>query len=158
AGPESQMRVTGDAVEVVSIGDVRIRDGNAFLLHRCNVGERNSGGHSIESGKSGLTERIRDRTTEQIVERRSAGHDRIDRLSTEQALEADVGLRLARQQVALSARTNRRVDGAMNCEPDEIGLRQRTSGTRRGRGGGGLRLGELRRARTEYFRDVARRC
>ena len=72
-GAVGRVRVAGHAVEVVRVRDVRVRDRDAVLLHRGDVGQRDRGLHAVEARETRLAERIGDRLAGQVGQRGRAG-------------------------------------------------------------------------------------
>ena len=90
-------------VVVMRIRDVGVGDGDAVLLHGCNVGKRNLRRHSIEAGEADAMLGILDYVSVEIGHRTAGADLRCHVLVSEQTRVARVPARLVRQVVRLAA-------------------------------------------------------
>ena len=111
----------GGDVIVVRVGDVRVGDGNATLLHGRDVAERHRRAHAVEAGKADVAFAVGDDVAVEIGERRRRERGR-DVLVAEERAEAVIPARLVGQKIVarVIAGAGRRTGGAMHGDADEV--------------------------------------
>src|SRR6516164_2230203 len=110
-----------EAVAVVCIRDIGVRDGHAVFLHRGCIGERLGGGNATETGESG------NRISKEVVQAARSNY-RYNVLVAEQRLVTRISAGFIRQNIRTSVRgiTERASRRAVNRDSHEVfrGLRE----------------------------------
>src|SRR6202022_247140 len=133
-------RRAGKRVIVVRVGDVGVRHRNAGFLHLRDIAQRVGGQRTVETGEARLPERVGDRLSVHVIDRGASVVDRgVDVLGAEETLVADVAIWFVGKFVGPGIGGIRRVGGAdaaaigaVNRDPDEVGLRLRAGRRPRG--------------------------
>ena len=153
AGPVREVDVSSVSVTVMRVGNVRVGDRNAGLLHLRGPGERNGRLHAVEAGEADVAVRVLDDVAVEVGHRTVRLDHRIDVLGAEQTLVAVVAAGLVRKQVgsrAWAGCADVRALGAVHADTDVVGERLRCSDA-------GAVAGRLNRPRASRCRTPSRR-
>ena len=132
-----EVRVPGGAVAVMCVGDVRIGDRDARLLHLRDPRQRVGRLHSVEAREADVAARVLDGVAVEIRHRAARLDHGVDVLRAEETVVAGVRRAgLVRKQIraaVVRGRADRRVLCAMHADADEVGERLAWSGRDLGR-------------------------